>query len=473
MENISNPIAATTIVLLILALSVLGLSVLRANLLPTLIHNSVWLVSLSLFGFQLISYKEFPLTSWLALALGILSFNVGSWLGGQEKLTKFDTPPKLRSDKNARELLGWKTSMFLLLIYSVGFIQYLFSIHQRFGIEILFSAPEAIRGAKGISYLESVPLWARLMLYVGPLLFALLTIPDAISGKRFWVMRIFIMLTLIASFGLMLQRTNLFIAASISISAVLTRQTTISPGFGISKIDPRGDAAINPAQKPMRKQFKKNNGFLIVFIIGATALLSFQVIGNLLGKNAQTAIQAGVVSESLAASGFTSVYSYLTSGIGGFLGLTSSNNSEWPPPSTGAPIFGDYNPQTWGASFFDTFNTMFPILRPWNPIAPFIDVGIQTNVFTSLEPFYRDFREVGIVIGAFLIGFMLTKIYARRNQSPFWFWVSSVLLSTLFFVGFASRISSTAILASILLVYILSLMHKGKKVVLIAKHDAV
>ena len=137
-------------------------------------------------------------------------------------------------------------------------------------------------------------------------------------------------------------------------------------------------------------------------------------------------------------------YLYVTGGIPAFLQLTESSNEEWPPENVPGELSqGDYNPQTWGSATLSLPLKAVPIAQPWNEINAFIDMGVLINVFTWLEPFYRDFRVVGVLVGTFLMGLLIAVLHKRRFTSPRVFWVQAAFISTIFLATFVPKINDS------------------------------
>jgi oligosaccharide repeat unit polymerase len=117
---------------------------------------------------------------------------------------------------------------------------------------------------------------------------------------------------------------------------------------------------------------------------------------------------------------------------------------------------GNYNPQTWGASTFAPILKAIPGARPWDAIDPFINTAVLTNVYTWLEPYYRDFRLPGVIIATLALGFLIAWLYQRRRRSPRVLWIQSAFLSTVFLAPFATKINDTLFLFELIVVLLLT-----------------
>jgi oligosaccharide repeat unit polymerase len=238
----------------------------------------------------------------------------------------------------------------------------------------------------------------------------------------------------------MLQRTNLFMAVLWYLAYIMSKhQEKVAP------YKPKTVREIG-ASTALRQPVRPNKGLVVVAIAGAfVLLLAFQLMGSALGKTGQQALSTGRVTPVLEASGFSNVYVYATAGVPAFLKLVDSPNDHWPPERIpGGQIVGDYNPQTFGSATLGPLARFIPETRDWNPIAPFMNIGILTNVFTWYEHPYRDFRLGGVVAFSFVMGFMSTRMFTRRFRSPQLFWIQAAFFSTLFLSTFVAK-TGTAI----------------------------
>ena len=170
---LTNLEAASLLLGMLLVLTFFSRWILGPRSLPATIHNVVWAISLCAFATGLIKYKTFPLHAWALLAGGLIAFNVGA-LGVGLILKQLDAKKgrQVLPFAGSTYLISRPTFVILLGLFVLGFGGYLASIHTRFGITTLLTHPSVIRSAKDPSYLETVPVWARLLMYLGPLLLA-------------------------------------------------------------------------------------------------------------------------------------------------------------------------------------------------------------------------------------------------------------------------------------------------------------
>lgn len=404
-------------------------------------HNVIWAGAIALVGTGLIAYSTVGVAAWLTLACGLVGFNVGTWLTRWPvRILRRDpaTPPAGPLGP-VPALLTRRTTLVLLGIYAVAFAAYLVVIAQRFGLALLVTNPAQIRGASGESYLESVPLAFRLLLYLAPFLFVVFGYRNAVDRPFPVPVRAVLMIALAVSMLALLQRTNLFVAVlwlvAMLLSDVRRAKSGESPAPslvsrlpGLRRLGPRARIALG------------------LVALAAATLVAFQAVGIALGKNGEQAIDQGNVSEPLARSGFTSPFTYYTGGVVAFLVLTESTNDEWPEPHEqvlgGPNAEGDNNPQLWGLATFAPILKFVPGAPEYPGINPFIDIGIPINVFTWLEPYYRDFRVVGVAVLTVASGFVIGWLFRRRFRSTRIFWIQAALLSTVFLATFSNKVDT-------------------------------
>ncbi|MCB8045841.1 hypothetical protein JM654_21945 [Microbacterium oxydans] len=152
------------------------------------------------------------------LLVGIAFFSVGAWGGialAARKARSADLAPRDHALVSRRVLLIPRRRL------RAGFR----GVHLdhppalRVGDAFWFH-PGTIRGAAE-SYLAGVPLWARLLMYVGPLLLAILIVPGSVRNGLAWWWRVPAAVLLAASMLALLQRTNLFAGVLLAIAALL------------------------------------------------------------------------------------------------------------------------------------------------------------------------------------------------------------------------------------------------------------
>ena len=450
----SNTTWALILVPALIALSIYTWYFHRGVLLVVICHNVVWAGAIVLVGTNLIRYKEASAQAWLTLAAGLVFFNVGAWFARWPvKLWQRSVARNFDARRLSAPLINRRVLLVVLVVYAAAFGTYLYTISNRFGLATLITDSSSIRGAHGISYLESVPLPARILLYLGPLLFVIFGYKPAMDRPFPLAVRISAMVVLTVSMLALLQRTNLFMAILWLIALLLTQPR---------RHNSRDRIVSAPSQGKRRASVsgwsRRARPALAVVALGLIAFIAFQAVGGALGKTGQEALSTGAVSQPLADSHLSDPFVYYTAGTAAFLQLADSTNESWPPANRpGGPIIvGDYNPQTWGASTFSPILKTIPGARRWDDIAPFIHTGVLTNVYTWLEPFYRDFRAVGVVLGTFLLGLVISVLYRRRAKSARVFWIQAALISAVFLATFVSKVNNTQFIAEIIFIFLLT-----------------
>lgn len=419
---------------------------------PLIWHNNVWIGTLLLFGANLIEYDESSNTAWLTLTAGLLAFNVASLLALAPSRNSFSV---VRSESLVIRPLVSRTVLFLTcIVYFASFSIYLYSISTNYGLQVLLTDPSSIRSISldGESYLSKTPQIARLGLNLGPVLLVIFAVRESVTNPLKSLPRIVMILVIGATMLAMLQRTNLFMSILWYLAYFFSRHAPKAvPHSKVIVRDGKTKVLHNPTQR--------RRGLVIAAIAGPLVLLmTFQLMGGALGKTGQQALSTGRVTPALASSGLSDIYVYATAGVPAFLKLIDSRNEQWPPDRIpGGQIVGDYNPQTFGAATFGPLVRLIPDAEDWNPIAPFMDIGILTNVFTWFELPYRDFRLGGIVAFGFIMGFMSTYMFVRRFHSARIYWIQSAFFSTLFLSVFVAKISTAIFWTGILYVAVVTL----------------
>lgn len=430
------------------ALSVLVYRFARRVFLLVLCHNVVWAGALALIATNLIAYRTATAIAWVTLGTGLVAFNLGAWAISVVLGRRGERPPSARRAAWIGTSPTFATTRPIfyaaLGLYAVGFLVYLASIHARFGITTLLFHPAAIRGAHGESYLESVPLPARLLLYLGPLLFVFLVYRPAVDRPFPVLVRAVGAIALAASMLALLQRTNIFIAILLWVAALVSQRWTAHS----EEVPADGRRTIRQRWNVLPVGWRVTGGIVALGVVG---LVVFQGVGGALNKTGQESLRSGAVAGALATSGLTAPFQYYTAGTMAFLQLAGSDNHESPPERVrGTFVMGDWNPQTWGASTFSSVLKVLPGVSHVDPISPFIDTGVPTNVFTWLEPFYRDFRLPGVLIATALMGAGFGWLFIRRFSSQTVFWIGCVCITTVFLAPFVTRINSTLVISLII-----------------------
>ncbi|QIK84267.1 oligosaccharide repeat unit polymerase [Sanguibacter sp. HDW7] len=446
----ANALTALPFATVLVALSVLAARARPGRVLPLVAHNLVWAAAYLVVGSELIHYSPISIRAWFVLVSGAVAFNVGYLLFTRPRRGADETVAGSSDESGPPDiaLVGRRGLLALLVAYSLGFGLYVVTIMRHFGLMTLLLNPTAVRGAAD-GYLALVPAWARVLLFLGPLVFALVAVRPAVRNSLPLAWRVLLLAYLAASMLALLQRTNLFLALLWTISVFLFTARTQSA-------DSDTDLAALRRARIRRR----------VFAVGAVAIAlggfaGFQVVAGALGKDGGQAVSSGAVSEALAGTGLTSVVTYATGGIPAFSQLVESDNHEWPDPARLASPglhTGDYNPQTWGGATFEPFVRIIPIVRPWESIAAFVEIPFYFNVYTWYETLYRDFRSAGVIVGMLALGAAAAATYVRRFRSVTAYWVGSYLVALIFLCTFVSRFFHSIYFISLVLALGLGLL---------------
>lgn len=406
----SNTVA-TILALFVILWTIISVRSRDTDTSPAILHNAVWAGGLLIIGSGLMRYAPMSGYAWLLIASAIFCFNSGVVIAGARPKYRF---VKLAPVVTARFLVTRRMYRTLLLGFSVGFAVYLVTIAENYGLATLILDPARIRSYSDVSYMEAFPLYGKILFYLGPLCLILTIFPEFVQGlrERPLVWRLAIMTYLAGAQVATLQRTNLFVGIVWAAGLLVLR---------LQHQDSDG--------QPRRLNSKKVVSLMAAAVVG---LIVFQGVALALGKTGteNSAINS-VVDPRLRNNPATSVFHYASSGIPAFGKLADSQNEEWPPPPSGRPVYGDYNPQTWGAATFAGPLKLIPGGPHWNEIGPFIYLPVPTNVYTWLEPWYRDFRWAGVLFGSFITGIIIGRFARRRHHSP------EAMLAASLLVGFS------------------------------------
>ncbi len=399
-------------------------------------HNGPWAVALLVWASGVIRYSPAAVTAMLILAGGVLAFNLGVLLNQSSR-------PRPTPDVRAWPTITMRAYCLLWVGYALGLGSLLLTISRYFGLVTLFTSPQTIRTYSDVRYLEAFPLPGKLLFYLGPLLMVLTANPGFVSrlaGKPKVLLAALYLVLVISQFA-SLQRTNIFVGIAWSVAVLLFS---------------RARAAAERTRTGRTSRVGRPRKGLAAAAAVVAAVVIFQILGNALGKDATsdprfTPYLSSRISQGPAAT----MLVYGSSGVAGFLTLTQSENHAWPSNSQ-PPVFGDYNPVTHGAATFAIVPKFLPLYRPWPEVGPFISVPFPTNVYTWLDPWYRDFRAPGVLLITFLVGFWATSIVRRRDGSPRGSLLAGLVLMALIWAPFTNRLFSTMTIELWLVVYVIT-----------------
>jgi hypothetical protein len=387
-----------TLGLVVLAWSLVTLPARNGAMLPATLHNGAWVIALLIMGSGVMNYDPLSDYAWLVIASSIFAFNLAILMGGGARsrpLAASNDETEIRT----APLVTFGQYRFLTVLFSLGFGIYLVTIADSFGLTTLVTNPAAIRGYSTVSYMEAFPIYGKVLFYLGPLCLILTLFPQYVDGLKGRRSRLPLALYFAGAQVATLQRTNLFVCLVWAGGLIMLTLLHPDPVTGGVRINGRRLVAL-----------------LAAVIVG---LAVFQGLAVALGKTGNNnAAITSVVDPALQNSPLTGVLHYASSGVPAFGKLVESTNSDWPPAESSGPIYGDYNPQTWGLATFAGPLKLVPGIPHWQEIAPFIYLPLPTNVYTWLEPWYRDFRAAGVMVGSFLLGLVVSSVARRRYLSP-------------------------------------------------------
>jgi len=173
-----------------------------------------------------------------------------------------------------------------------------------------------------------------------------------------------------------------------------------------------GILLVKAAQRPpgLRGQRARGETAVSVIVLLAVAFGVFQLVAVGLGKTGQSGPRTtGIVHEAFENSALLSPAHYAAGGISAFGHLYDQGIDLWPPARGTVELRGAYDPQTWGSATANSLGFLLPSVQQWEEVAPFVYAPLKTNVYTYIEPWYRDFRELGVLFGALIIGFLCIR----------------------------------------------------------------
>lgn len=329
-------------------------------------------------------------------------------------LNNSGTNPTIQAVTGDSSTVSVRCYITICVGYLIGLLIYLRTIASTFGITTLITNPASIRSdSSAQSYLETFPLYGKVLFYLGPIAFVLTAFPRLVAKSALQrnVIRISIMSALLASQLLLLQRTNVFVCIAWA-------------------------TALQFSHRQGSRTTRNRRGASVLLAI--LAIVAFQGVGAALGKNSvQNYNTTAGMSPTLINSGFSSIALYWSGGIPALAVLSDSPYRDWPmnDPNGNTP-YGAYNPQTYGAATFSTPLKLIPDAPHWNQIAPFVQLPAPTNVYTWAEPWYRDFRLPGVIAFSWATAEIATRLYRRRNNSARSSLASSMMLGMTAFAPF-------------------------------------
>jgi hypothetical protein len=397
----------------------------------TVLHNVAWVIALVVVGTGLLNYQPISVTAWLIVTGAIIAFNLGSVIG----VTSLRGAGAGTSPPGTLRLVPLWAYVLLLVLFSIGFAVYLATISRLYGLGTLVNDPIAIRGNTDVLYLEEFPLYGKLLFYLGPVCFVLTVFPRFVDRlpRTPLALRVLLVAYLAVAQVALLQRTNLFTSALWALGLYLVAGT-------------RDDVA------PLVTIRARH-----LVVTAALCLVSFQVIAVALEKTSSAESGFRYSADApLRDSALAMPLHYAASGLPAFGVLVESRNTRW--PTVDDPWWGDNNPQTWGVATFAAPAKVVPGLRRWEDLPPFVRVPVSTNVYTWLEPWYRDFRAPGAILGALVAGVITGWAVRTRGGTTTGLLLCGFLVGMTALASFTNRFSSVLSIVSLLAVAALSVL---------------
>lgn len=408
----------------------------------TMLHNAAWAGGLLIVGSGLLRFSPISAYAWLLIGSAILLFNAGVAIAGARPKTSGVGSTAFSKGKF---LITHRAYRVLLLSFSIGFAAYLSTIARTFGLSTLISNPASIRGYSDVNYMQDFPLYGKILFYLGPVCLVLTVFPEFVQGlsDRSLASRWVTMAYLAGAQLATLQRTVLFVGITWAAGVLVLR--------------------LKRAGVDGRPGGLNSKRLASIFVAAIVGLVAFQGLALVLGKTGTENIEvSSAVDARLRGNPATGVLLYVSGGIPAFGKLVESQNDSWPPEFRGGPVYGDYNPQTWGAATFVAPLKLFPEAPHWSEVAPFTYLPVPTNVYTWLEPWYRDFRWVGVLFGSVVSGFIIGRFAKRRDDSPEALLAASLLVGFSALATFTNRFMTVMALVIYITIWVLGVVRRSR-----------
>ncbi len=412
----------------------------RRLALAVVLHNAAWACGLLIVGSGLMNYVALSPAAWLMITGAVAAFNFGAWVL-TARMAGRGSGSATAGEGTGIAYVGLPVYWSIFVLFNIGFVLYLWTIARLYGLSTLINDPVSIRGDSQGNYMEAFPVYGKALFYLAPLSFVLTVFPGLVRGLRDVPasFRYGVLLWLLLAQAATLQRTNVFVTLMWALGIYLVAQ------------------AVGPLDLGVRFRVRH---VVAVLLVG---LVVFQGIAVALGKTGTSNPKVRyAVSPQMRDSSFTAVLHYAGGGIPAFGLLFDSRNEMWPPEGHGATYYGDYNPQTWGAATLSAPLDLVPGAPQWDEIAPHIRLPAPTNVYTWLEPWYRDFRVVGVLAGSLMAGCLCGFFSRRAPHSPGGLLVGGLVVGLTGLAVFVNRLTSTMTLVLLLALGLLYLFGRWR-----------
>jgi hypothetical protein len=426
----------TYALLLALALVMVTLLVVesgRARSVPVLFHNLAWVLALGLFASGLVHYSAVTRQAWIAITLGIASFNLGALVPALVNRQDRVAGRGSRAELDRRSFVSQRVFLALVAGYALGVVLYLRAVASQFGIHTLLTHPGSVRASQGSEgFVAAFSLPARLLFFLGPLVFVLLINPDFIRGKGFGRLRWLVAAVVLATLALALGRTLLFVGLAWEAGLVFFG---FLPSMGVRS----RFAGLVPRSRAAR--------FASLIALALLCVIGFQVLAGLLGKTARTDERVQpFVSRPLQASPWTSSAVYASAGLPAFSKLVESG----PKPSL-------------GTATFSAILRVVPIAKAQQEVSPFTSIPFPFNAYTWLEPYYRDFGVAGAVLLPFAVGLIISELANRPRLGGAGTVALALLMGLTLWAPFVNKYVSTFTYEYLIILALLARFSRGAR----------
>lgn len=380
-----------------------------------LFHNLAWMVALLVYASNLVHFSGLPVEAWAVVVGAISAFNVGTviMLGPRSDHLVKDAvyvPGVVRGCK-----YGFP------LAFAVGVAFYLYAVATTFGLHSLLQSASQVRSGQGGSdFVNSFFLPARLLYFLGPIVFVTYAYPKAFGFHVRRPVQIGVLLMTILALLASLSRTLIFVAlAWTAASALLLAEGRLRDRF---------------PWLPTKRR---------AFAAGVLALGAFQLVAVVTGKSGAEDPR---------------IQPYLSSTVKGSAGVSVLLYIAGPLPAFGDLVRGDsqtaYPPGNYGLATTATLEKFVPGWRA-APAGPFASVPFPDNTYTWLEPFQRDFGFAGDIGFPFLFGLGTGAVLRRRIEGPYRLLVGGLLAGLAVWAPFLNQYISTFTLEYLALIGLL------------------
>lgn len=349
---------------------------------PVLAHNVSWAVALAVFSLHWVAYTDVSTLAWLAIVCGIASFNFGAFL-----------PVGLRGNRTGEWSLSptsmaWATTL-LPALFLLGVLFYLRAVATTTGLSSIIHGAASVRTFQGTEgFGVAFPLYARLLYFLGPLVFVLYANPRLSGIEVTRAFRIAVLTLTVLGLAAALGRTLLLIAFIWQAAVVYIR----------------------PRQRSSSQRLRRTVGLGVLAVL---AIVAFQGLAVYTGKTGadDTRIQP-YARGPLRSNAATSLVTYSSGGL----------------PALSALIA---EPQhfAYGAATFGPLAKAIPGVYVPKQVGAFVNVPFPHNAFTWLETYYRDFGIPGVIVMPFAVGLATGHMCRARFSSSEALLIGALLLA--------------------------------------------